>query len=87
MLDCRYHEDFPDSQVTEVPYAVTENKSAEEEKCNIPKKVGSMFSSELLKLLITSVLSMLCSVLLVSSLCSSSYHTLEGSKVLFVVIM
>ncbi|XP_070764468.1 bromodomain testis-specific protein [Enoplosus armatus] len=34
----RYPEDFPDSQVTDVPYANTTSKSGEEEKPEIPKK-------------------------------------------------
>ncbi|KAM7388725.1 hypothetical protein PAMP_024882 [Pampus punctatissimus] len=34
----RYHEDFPDSQVTNVIYISTANKSAEQEKTQLPKK-------------------------------------------------
>lgn len=50
MPDCRYPEDFPDSQVTTVPYTNTETKCAEEEKSHIPKKVGmALLSSLLLK--------------------------------------
>lgn len=48
MPDCRYPEDFPDSQVTEVPYTNTETKSTEEEKSHIPKKVGMALLSLLL---------------------------------------
>lgn len=48
MPDCRYPEDFPDSQVTKVPYTNTETKSAEEEKSHIPKKVGMALLSFLL---------------------------------------
>lgn len=40
MSDFRYPEDFPDSQVTNVPYTNTASKSGEEEKPQIPKKVG-----------------------------------------------
>ncbi|XP_074492574.1 bromodomain testis-specific protein isoform X2 [Sebastes fasciatus] len=38
MPDFRYPEDFPDSQLTNVPYANTASKSAEEGKTQIPKK-------------------------------------------------
>lgn len=40
--DFRYTEDFPDSQVTKVPYTNTASKSAEEEKSHVPKKVGTL---------------------------------------------
>lgn len=40
MLDLRYPEDFPDSQLTDVPYSNTASKSAEEERPQIPKKVS-----------------------------------------------
>ncbi|XP_051233123.1 bromodomain testis-specific protein isoform X2 [Dicentrarchus labrax] len=38
MADFRYPEDFPDSQVTNVPYTNSSNNSTEEEKPQIPKK-------------------------------------------------
>ena len=40
MPDFRCPEDFPDSQMTNVPYTNTTSKSTEEEKSQIPKKVG-----------------------------------------------
>lgn len=54
MADFRYLEDFPDGQVTHVPHSTTANKSTEEEKQQIPKKVGivqlSLYSTEGVKI-------------------------------------
>lgn len=47
--DFRYLEDFPDSQVTNVPYSNTASKVTEEEKPHIPKKVGIVSLTALLQ--------------------------------------
>lgn len=48
MPDFRYTEDFPDSQMTNVPYTNSTSKPTEEEKSQIPKKVCIVYLSLLL---------------------------------------
>lgn len=48
--DFRHPEDAPDSQLTNVPYANTASKNAEEEKTQNPKKVSILSQSLLIQI-------------------------------------